>query len=75
MRIMSDLIKIHVDRRTKARLERLAQAADCTTSDLAAEALRSFVDENESRIASHAARSAPEHEHHVFLRQWRQRLA
>jgi len=75
--LMSDVIKIRVDRRTKARLERLAHAADWTTSRLVAEALRSYIDDNELRIAGDAARKSPahEHEHHVFLRQWRQRLA
>ena len=75
MRIMSDVIKIRVDRRTKARLERLAHATDCTTSHLVTEALRSFMDENELHTARGEKRYAPEHDHHVFLRQWRQRVA
>jgi predicted transcriptional regulator len=41
---MSEVTIIRVDRRTKARLEKLAKAMDRTKSYVAAEAIRAYVD-------------------------------
>jgi predicted transcriptional regulator len=73
---MSDVITIRVDRKTRARLERLAMKANCTASHLVEEAVRSLVDEDEGQLdAARAGGFVPEHEAMVFLRQWRQRVA
>jgi RHH-type rel operon transcriptional repressor/antitoxin RelB len=48
---MSEVTTIRVDRRTKARLERLAKAMDRTKSFVAAEAIRTYIDLNEWQIA------------------------
>ena len=42
--IMSDVMTIRVDRKTKNRLEKLAKAMDRTKSYVAAEAIRSYVE-------------------------------
>ena len=42
---------IRVDRLTKTRLERLARSMDRSKSDVAAEAIRAYVDLNEWQIA------------------------
>jgi RHH-type transcriptional regulator, rel operon repressor / antitoxin RelB len=47
---MSEVMTIRVDRKTKARLEKLARALDRSKSYLAAEAIRAYVDLNEWQI-------------------------
>lgn len=47
---MSEVMTIRVDRRTKARLEKLAKVMDRTKSYVAAEAIRAYVDLNEWQI-------------------------
>ena len=47
---MLEVMTIRVDRKTKQRLEKLADATDRTKSFLAAEALRSYLDLNEWQI-------------------------
>ena len=49
--IMSEVMTIRVDRKTKTRLEKLAKAMDRTNSYVAAEAIRAFVELNEWQIA------------------------
>jgi predicted transcriptional regulator len=51
IQIMSEVMTIRVDRKTKGRLEKLARAMDRTNSYLAAEAIRAFVELNEWQIA------------------------
>jgi RHH-type rel operon transcriptional repressor/antitoxin RelB len=48
---MSEVMTIRVDRKTKTRLEKLAEATDRTKSYLAAEAIRAYVELNEWQIA------------------------
>lgn len=50
MRDMSEVMTIRVDRKTKARLEKLAKAMARTKSFVAAEAIRAYVDLNEWQI-------------------------
>ena len=47
---MLEVMTIRVDRKTKQRLEKLADATDRTKSFLAAEAIRSYLDLNEWQI-------------------------
>jgi RHH-type rel operon transcriptional repressor/antitoxin RelB len=47
MRDMSEVMTIPVDRKTEARLEKLAKAMPRTKSFVAAEAIRAYVDLNE----------------------------
>ncbi len=49
---MSEVMTIRVDRKTKARLEKLAKETRRTASRLAAEAIRSYVNVNEWQIAA-----------------------
>lgn len=49
---MAEIMTIRVDRKTKARLEKLAKETRRTASRLAAEAIRSYVDVNEWQIAA-----------------------
>ena len=49
---MSEIMTIRVDRKTKARLEKLAKETRRTASRLATEAIRSYVDVNEWQIAA-----------------------
>ncbi len=48
---MSEVMTIRVDRKIKARLEKLAKATARTKSFLAAEAIREYVELNEWQIA------------------------
>ncbi len=48
---MSEVMTIRLDRKTKSRLERLAKAMERTKSNVAAEAIRAYVDLNEWQIA------------------------
>jgi predicted transcriptional regulator len=48
---MREMTTIRVDRKTKARLEKLAKETRRSESRLAAEAIRSYVDVNEWQIA------------------------
>jgi RHH-type transcriptional regulator, rel operon repressor / antitoxin RelB len=48
---MSELMTIRVDRKTKARREKLAKETERTASRLVVEAIRSYVDVNEWQIA------------------------
>jgi len=47
---MPDVITIRVDRKTKTRFEKLAKAMDRPKSQVAAEAIRSFIDLNEWQL-------------------------
>lgn len=47
---MRDVVTIRVDRKTKQRLEKLAEATARTKSRLAAEAIRAYLDLNEWQI-------------------------
>jgi len=47
---MSEVMTIRVDRKTKARLEKLAKAMDRTKSFIAAEAIRAYIDLNEWQV-------------------------
>ena len=47
---MTDLITIQIDRKMRDRLEKLAQAMNSTESQLAIEAIRSYIDLNEWQI-------------------------
>jgi predicted transcriptional regulator len=49
---MREMTTIRMDRKTKARLEKLAKETRRTASRLAAEAIRSYVDVNEWQIAA-----------------------
>ncbi len=49
---MSEVMTIRVDRKTKARLEKLAKETRRTASRLAAEAIRAYVNVNEWQIAA-----------------------
>ena len=49
--IMSDVITIRVDRKTRSRLEKLARAIERTKSYVAAEAIRTYIDLNEWQIS------------------------
>ena len=76
---MSEVMTIRVDRKTKARLEKLAKAMDRTKSYVAAEAIRAFVDLNEWQIAeiktalkeADAGDFASEKEVQAVMRKWR----
>jgi RHH-type rel operon transcriptional repressor/antitoxin RelB len=78
---MSEVMTIRVDRKTKARLEKLAKATERTKSHLAAEAIRSYVDLNEWQVAAIKAaikqadegNFATEQEVQALLRKWRKR--
>lgn len=48
---MSEVMTIRVDRKTKARLEKLAKATARSKSWLAAEAIRAYIELNEWQIA------------------------
>ncbi len=48
---MSEVMTIRVDRKIKARLEKLAKATARTKSFLAAEAIRAYIELNEWQIA------------------------
>ena len=52
MTAMREMTTIRVDRKTKARLEKLAKETRRSESRLAAEAIRSYVDFNEWQIAA-----------------------
>ena len=68
-----------MDRKTKARLEKLAKETERTESRLAAEAIRSYVDVNEWQIAgikqalkeADAGNFATEPKIKATLRKWR----
>ena len=76
---MSEVMTIRVDRKTKARLEKLAKAMERTKSYVAAEAIRAFVDLNEWQIAeiktalkeADAGDFASEKEVQAVMRKWR----
>ena len=76
---MSEVMTIRVDRKTKARLEKIARAMERTKSYVAAEAIRAYVDLNEWQIAeikaalkeSGAADFAPEEEVKAVVKKWR----
>jgi RHH-type rel operon transcriptional repressor/antitoxin RelB len=48
---MSEVMTIRVDRKTKARLEKLAKVTARSKSYLAAEAIRNYIELNEWQIA------------------------
>jgi RHH-type rel operon transcriptional repressor/antitoxin RelB len=78
---MSEVMTIRVDRRTKARLEKLAKATARTKSYLAAEAIRAYIELNEWQIAeikagikeADAGDFATEAEVAATLRKWHRR--
>jgi RHH-type transcriptional regulator, rel operon repressor / antitoxin RelB len=55
---MSEVITIRIDRRTKSRLEKLARTMERTKSYVAAEAIRTYVDLNETTWSKFSAYSA-----------------
>jgi predicted transcriptional regulator len=76
---MSEVMTIRVDRRTRARLAKLAKATERAESQLLAEAILSYVDVKEWQIESieAAMKKADEpldREAQLFLRKWRQRV-
>jgi RHH-type transcriptional regulator, rel operon repressor / antitoxin RelB len=76
---MSEVMTIRVDRKTKARLEKLAKAIDRTKSYVAAEAIRAYIDLNEWQIGeikaalkeADAGDFASEEELREVVRKWR----
>ena len=76
---MSEVMTIRVDRKTKARLEKLAKAMDRTKSYVAAEAIHAYLDLNEWQIAeikaalkeADAGDFATEEEVQEVMRKWR----
>ena len=74
-------LTVRVDRKTKARLEKLALETRRAESRLVAEAIRSYVDVNEWQIEgikraikeADAGNFATEREVQAFLRKWRMR--
>ena len=76
---MSEVMTIRVDRKTKARLEKLAKVMDRTKSYVAAEAIRAYVDSNEWQIAeitaalkeADAGDFATEKQVQAVMRKWR----
>jgi len=76
---MSEVMTIRVDRKTKARLEKLAKVMDRTKSYVAAEAIRAYVDLNEWQIAeitaalreADAGDFATEKKVQAVMRKWR----
>jgi RHH-type transcriptional regulator, rel operon repressor / antitoxin RelB len=76
---MSEVMTIRVDRKTKARLEKLAKVMDRTKSYVAAEAIRAYVDLNEWQIQeikaalkeADAGDFATEEEVQAVMRKWR----
>jgi predicted transcriptional regulator len=78
---MSEVMTIRVDRKIKARLEKLAKATSRTKSFLAAEAIRAYIELNEWQIAeikaaikeADAGDFASEEEVAATLRKWRRR--
>jgi len=76
---MSEVMTIRVDRKTKARLEKLARVMDRTKSYVAAEAIRAYVDLNEWQIAeitaalkeADAGDFATEKQVQAVMRKWR----
>ena len=76
---MSEVMTIRVDRKTKARLEKLAKVMDRTKSYVAAEAIRAYVDLNEWQIAeitaalkeADAGDFATEKQVQAVMRKWR----
>jgi len=72
-------ITVRVDRKTKARLEKLAMETRRPESRLMAEAIRSYVDVNEWQIEgikraineADAGNFATDREVRAFLRKWR----
>ena len=78
---MREMTTIRVDRKTKARLEKLAKETRRSESRLAAEAIRSYVDVNEWQIAgikqaikeADAGNFATEREVEALQRKWRKR--
>ena len=77
--LMSEVMTIRVDRKTKARLEKLARVMERTKSYVAAEAIRAYVDLNEWQIAeitsalkeADAGDFATEKEVQSVMRKWR----
>jgi predicted transcriptional regulator len=78
---MSEVMTIRVDRKTKARLEKLAKAIERTKSYVAAEAIRAYVDLNEWQIGeiktalkeADAGDFATEEEVQAVMRKWGRR--
>ncbi len=78
---MSEVMTIRVDRKTKARLEKLAKAMERTKSYVAAEAIRAYVDLNEWQIGeiktalkeADAGDFATEEEVQAVMRKWGRR--
>ncbi len=76
---MSEVMTIRVDRKTKARLQKLAKAMVRTKSYVAAEAIRAYVDLNEWQIAeietalneANAGDFASEREVRTVMSKWR----
>jgi RHH-type rel operon transcriptional repressor/antitoxin RelB len=76
---MSEVMTIRVDRKTKARLEKLAKVMDRTKSYVAAEAIRAYIDLNEWQIAeitaalkeADAGDFATEKQVQAVMRKWR----
>ena len=74
----SEVMTIRVDRKTKARLEKLAKVMDRTKSYVAAEAIRAYVDLNEWQIGeikaalkeADAGDFATEEEVQAVMRKW-----
>lgn len=76
---MSEVMTIRVDRKTKARLEKLAKTTRRAESRLVTEAIRSYVDVNEWQIEgikqaikeADAGDFASDREIKATLRKWR----
>ncbi|MGC1398087.1 CopG family ribbon-helix-helix protein [Candidatus Binatus sp.] len=79
--IMSEIMTIRVDRKTKSRLDKLAKAMERTKSYVAAEAIRAYVDLNEWQITeikaaiteAEAGDFASEKEVQAVIGKWRRR--
>lgn len=75
---MSEVMTIRVDRKTKARLEKLAKVMDRTKSYVAAEAIRAYLHLNEWQIQeikaalkeADAGDFATEEEVQAVMRKW-----
>jgi RHH-type rel operon transcriptional repressor/antitoxin RelB len=76
---MSEVMTIRVDRKIKARLDKLAKATERSKSHLAAEAIRSFVELNEWQIdgiklalkEADEGKFATDRQMQATLRKWR----
>jgi RHH-type rel operon transcriptional repressor/antitoxin RelB len=76
---MPDVITIRVDRKTRNRLEKLAKVMDRPKSDIAVEAIRSFIDLNEWQIdgikaaikEADAGKFASDRQVQAMLKKWK----